>query len=242
MATSLASQLYRMRNVDRSLSTQRAQKTRASFLFDGRQAADMDNQTVFDIGQDGLRELQQINVRFSAYATTLFSAAVKDLDRVQQTRDENQKLDESIRGFLFLLAPHFLTRPAGKALEWLVRRFRIHEFNTRDMLAALFPYHETKAFLALLTIMTFESGDMSVFGFLAQQRKARRVVDRATLLAQCQRDRRLAAFIFDAETTACELGAGYAGQHAFYAAVASQFVGGLTAVGDSELQFVLPYV
>ncbi|KAJ2617295.1 snoRNA-binding rRNA-processing protein utp10 [Coemansia sp. RSA 1365] len=242
MATSLASQLYRMRNVDRSLSTQRAQKTRASFLFDGRQAADMDNQTVFDIGQDGLRELQQINVRFSAYATTLFSAAVKDLDRVQQTREENQKLDESIRGFLFLLAPHFLTRPAGKAIEWLVRRFRIHEFNTRDMLAALFPYHETKAFLALLTIMTFESGDMSVFGFLAQQRKARRVVDRATLLAQCQRDRRLAAFIFDAEATACELGAGYAGQHAFYAAVASQFVGGLAAVGDSELQFVLPYV
>ncbi|KAJ2807696.1 snoRNA-binding rRNA-processing protein utp10 [Coemansia guatemalensis] len=242
MATSLASQLYRMRNVDRSLSTQRAQKTRASFLFDGRQAADMDNQTVFDIGQDGLRELQQINVRFSSYATTLFSVAVKDLDRVQQTREENQKLDESIRGFLFLLAPHFLTRPAGKALEWLVRRFRIHEFNTRDVVAAFLPYHETKAFLALLTIMTFESSDMGLFGFLAQQRKARRVVDRTTLLAQCQRDWRLAAFIFDAQTTACELGAGYAGQHAFYATVASQFVGGLTAVGDGELQFVLPYV
>ncbi|KAJ2077855.1 snoRNA-binding rRNA-processing protein utp10 [Coemansia sp. RSA 988] len=242
MATSLASQLYRMRNVDRSLSTQRAQKTRASFLFDGRQAADMDNQTVFDIGQDGLRELQQINVRFSAYATTLFSVAVKDLDRVQQTREENQKLDESIRGFLFLMAPHFLTRPAGKALEWLVRRFRIHEFNTRDIVAALFPYHETKAFLALLTIMSFETGDMGLFGFLAQQRKARRVVDRATLLAQCQRDRRLAAFIFDAEATACRLDAGYAGQHAFYAIVASQFVEGLTAVGDGELQFVLPYV
>ncbi|KAJ2343536.1 snoRNA-binding rRNA-processing protein utp10, partial [Coemansia sp. RSA 2618] len=164
MASSLAGQLFRMRNVDRVISTERAQRIRASFLFDGRQAADIDTQTVFDIGCDGLSELRKMNRRFDAYASTLFSPAVKDLDRVLQTREENARLDESIRSFLFLVAPYFLTKPAGKALEWLVRRFRVQEFNARDVLAAILPYHETKAFLTMLTIITFETRDMELFG------------------------------------------------------------------------------
>ncbi|KAJ1733199.1 snoRNA-binding rRNA-processing protein utp10 [Coemansia biformis] len=242
MASSLASQLYRLRGIDRAISTERAQKIRASFLFDGRQAADIDNQTILDIGRDGLRELRQINRRFDVYAATLFSESVKDMDRVLQTREENNKLDESIRAFLFQLAPHFLTKPAGKALEWLVRRFRIHEFNVRDILAAILPYHETKAFLTMLTIITFEAGDMDLFGFLVTQRKARRVLDRGTLLAQCVRDRSLMAFIGNAAFRACTMGLDYPGLHSFYATVMSQYISNLPEVGDAAVQFVLPYV
>ncbi|KAJ1837686.1 snoRNA-binding rRNA-processing protein utp10, partial [Coemansia sp. RSA 486] len=169
MATSLASQLYRMSTVDRMVSTERAQKTRASFLFDGKQAADMDMQTIFDIGRDGLSDLCKVDIRFRPYASTLFSEAVKDMDRVLQTREENNKLDETIRSFLFLMARHFLTKPAGKALEWLIRRFRIQEFNAKDILAAIMPFHETKAFLSMLTIITFTPEDMHLFGFLVTQ-------------------------------------------------------------------------
>ncbi|KAJ2692795.1 snoRNA-binding rRNA-processing protein utp10, partial [Coemansia spiralis] len=242
MATSLASQLFRLRGIDRTISTERAQRIRASFLFDGRQAADIDNQTILDIGREGLRELRQINRRFDRFAATLFSEAAKDMDRVLQTREENDKLDEAIRGFLFLAAPHFLTKPAGKALEWLVRRFRIHEFNAKDILAAILPYHETKAFLTMLTIITFESGDMDLFGFLITQRKARRLLDRGTLLAQCVRDRSLMAFIANAVFRACRMGLDYPGLHSFYATVMSQFITSLPEVDNAAVQFVLPYV
>ncbi|KAI9502796.1 hypothetical protein BX070DRAFT_225622 [Coemansia spiralis] len=242
MASSLASQLYQMRNVDRIISTERAQKIRASFLFEGRQAADMDNQTVFDIGRDGLEELCKINRRFDVYADTLFSEAVKDLDRVLQTKEENKKLDESIRSFLFQLAPHFLTKPAGKALEWLVRRFRIQEFNVRDILAALLPYHETKAFLTMLTIITFDTQDMNIFGFLVAQRKARRLLDRATLMSQCMRDRSLMAFICNSVFSAVKAKLDYPGLHSFYVMITTQYIGQLQVIDDSTIQFVLPYV
>ncbi|KAJ2162622.1 snoRNA-binding rRNA-processing protein utp10 [Coemansia sp. RSA 552] len=242
MASSLAGQLYRMRTVDRVLSTERAQKTRASFLFDGKQAADIDTQTVYEIGRSGLEELRQINGQFARYAATLFSEAVKDMDRVLLTRAENAKLDKSIEQFLFQLAPHFLTRPAGKTLEWLVRRFRIHEFNTRQILAALLPYHGTKAFLTLVTIMTIETQDMDLFGFLVTQRKARRVLDSATLMAQCQRDRALVSFICKAVFKAIDAGLDYPGLHSFYAMLVSQYVSQLQAVGDAEVHFVLPFV
>ncbi|KAJ2455315.1 snoRNA-binding rRNA-processing protein utp10 [Coemansia sp. RSA 2336] len=242
MASSLASQLFRMRNVDRVISTERAQKIRASFLFEGKQAADIDNQTIFDIGRDGLNELRQMNRKFDVFANSLFSPAVKDLDRVLQTREENARLDESIRSFLFLLAPYFLTKPAGKALEWLIRRFRIQEFNARDILATILPYHETKAFLTMLTIITFETRDMDLFGFLVTQRKARRLLDRTTLLAQCQRDRGLMAFVCTSVFQAVELELDYQGLHSFYATLFSQYIGGLSTVGDRDVQFVLPFV
>ncbi|KAJ2747982.1 snoRNA-binding rRNA-processing protein utp10 [Coemansia sp. BCRC 34301] len=242
MASSLASQLYKMRTLDRVIGNERAHNVKASFLFDGRQAADLDNQTIFEIGRDGLYELQQINQRFDVYASTLFSESVKDMDRVLQTKDENAKLDESIRSFLFQLAPHFLTKPAGKAIEWLVRRFRIHEFNARDVLAAIMPYHETKAFLTMLTIITFDTADMGLFGFLVAQRKSRRVLDRQTLMSQCVRDRSLMGFVCQAVFRACGLGLDYPGLHSFYAVVVSQYIGQLSTIDNSVVQFVVPFV
>ncbi|KAJ2545092.1 snoRNA-binding rRNA-processing protein utp10 [Coemansia sp. RSA 1853] len=242
MASSLAGQLFRMRNIDRVISSERSQKIRASFLFDGRQAADIDMQTIFDIGCDGLGELRKMNRKFDSFASTLFSPAIKDLDRVLQTREENERLDESIRSFLFLMAPYFLTKPAGKALEWLIRRLRIQEFNTRDLLAAILPYHETKAFLTMLTIITFETRDMELFGFLVTQRKARRLLDRGTLMAQCVRDRALMTFVCSSVFRACQMGFGYAGLHAFYAMIFSQYITSLTSVGGADVQFVLPFV
>ncbi|KAJ2814961.1 snoRNA-binding rRNA-processing protein utp10, partial [Coemansia sp. 'formosensis'] len=224
------------------MGNERAHNVRASFLFDGRQAADLDTQTIFDIGRDGLQELRQMNQRFDAYADTLFSEAIKDMDRVLQTKEENAKLDESIRSFLFQLAPHFLTKPAGKALEWLVRRFRIHEFNARDVLAAIMPYHETKAFLTMLTIITFETSDMDLFGFLVAQRKSRRLLDRQTLMAQCLRDRSLMAFVCQAVFRACRQGLDYPGLHSFYAMVMSQYIGQLSTIDNSAVQFIVPCV
>ncbi|KAJ1720720.1 snoRNA-binding rRNA-processing protein utp10 [Coemansia erecta] len=242
MASSLAGQLYRMTTVDRAIGSERTQRMRASFLFDSKQAADMDMQTIFDIGRDGLNELRKVNRRFDAFQRTLFSEAMKDMDRAVQTKEENERLDTEIQSFLFLVGPHFLTRPAGKALEWLIRRFRIEEFNAKDILAAIMPYHETKAFLTMLTIIRFSTEDMGEFGFLVAQRKARRLLDRATLLAQCVIDRSVMAFICQGVFRASRKGLDYTAQHSFYAALMSQYIGQLGEVTDATIQFVMPLV
>ncbi|KAJ2377784.1 snoRNA-binding rRNA-processing protein utp10, partial [Coemansia sp. RSA 2603] len=242
MASSLAGQLYRMTTVDRAIGSERTQRMRASFLFDSKQAADMDMQTIFDIGRDGLNELRKVSRRFDPFQRTLFSEAMKDVDRAVQTKEENQRLDAEIQSFLFLVGPHFLTRPAGKALEWLIRRFRIEEFNAKDILAAIMPYHETKAFLTMLTIIRFSTEDMKEFGFLVAQRKARRLLDRGTLMAQCVIDRSVMAFICQGVFRASQQGLDYAGQHSFYAALMSQYIGQLGEVTDATIQFVMPLV
>ena len=48
---------------------------------------------------------------------------------VMQTPEMNKKTDDSIHSFLALLSPYFLLRPAHKALELLVRKYRVHDYN-----------------------------------------------------------------------------------------------------------------
>ncbi|KAJ1921530.1 snoRNA-binding rRNA-processing protein utp10 [Mycoemilia scoparia] len=242
MASSLAQQLSRIQVADRAGRSEKSQLFRDSFLFDPRQAANLDLQTIFDIGQDGLSELCKMNSRFSFYSKTLFSEAVKSMDRILQTKKENDILDASIQSFLRELAPYFQTKSAGKALEWLIRRFRINEFNVRDTVAAFIPYHETKAFLSLLTVLHFSPADMKTFKFLATQRKSRQLLDRHTLVQQCIHDRSVLAFISDAVIATVKCNQSYPTLLSFYATLFSQYIGDLPNVNDHAIQFIAPYI
>ncbi|KAJ2438775.1 snoRNA-binding rRNA-processing protein utp10, partial [Coemansia sp. RSA 2424] len=104
------------------------------------------------------------------------------------------------------------------------------------------PYHETKAFLTMLTIITFDTADMGLFGFLVAQRKSRQLLDRQTLMSQCVRDRSLMGFVCQAVFRACRLGLDYPGLHSFYAMVMSQYIGQLATIDNGAIQFVVPYV
>jgi hypothetical protein len=46
------------------------------------------------------------------------------IDRQQVSEKENKKLDQSVAAFLRLVSAHILLRPAHKALEYLLRRYR----------------------------------------------------------------------------------------------------------------------
>lgn len=66
------------------------------------------------------------SAEFRAYEQTLFSPKSKETERLQLTSDENAALDEQITSFLRLLSPFFLLKPAHKALEYLIRKYRIN--------------------------------------------------------------------------------------------------------------------
>lgn len=69
----------------------------------------------------------------------------------------NRKLDKGIEKFFTLLAPYFLVNCAHKALEWLIHRFHVHQFNKDAFLLLILPYHETNIFVRALQIVDLSS-------------------------------------------------------------------------------------
>lgn len=69
---------------------------------------------------------------------------------VDQTQEENQKIDELVTKFLLLLSPYFLQASSFKVLEWLIRHFQVNEMNVNEMMRCILPYHETRQFIRVL--------------------------------------------------------------------------------------------
>ncbi|KAK3912207.1 HEAT repeat-containing protein 1 [Frankliniella fusca] len=156
MATSLAAQLKRLQAPQTSLLLQ--DKKRPSLLFDPKEAANYDRQTIYELGVAGLEELKTLYARFSEFESTLFDISSISLERGVQSKEVNKKLDANIKKFFYLLSPYFLLKPAHKALEWLVQRFHVHQYNAEDFFMLALPYHESRIFIRVMQLIDFSSG------------------------------------------------------------------------------------
>ncbi|KAI0406703.1 armadillo-type protein [Xylaria palmicola] len=155
MATALAAQLAQIAANSKSSLDVKAQKAAhsKSLIFEPRAAAVQNLQTLYGICREGFDELCQLDSRFIPFATTIFSEQSQDEDRAQMTAAENTELDKRIDAFLRLAGARLRLMPTIKAIEWLVRRFRIHEYNTATLLSTFLPYHTIPAFVTLLSIL-----------------------------------------------------------------------------------------
>lgn len=126
MATSLASQLAKIRVESTNALDLKAQKKAhsKSLLFDAHHAATQDFNTLFQLCHEGYQEICQLDQRFEAFAGNLFSDQSKQEDRTQMTAAQNKRLDNVLEDFMSLVTGRLLLKPAVKAMEWLVRRFR----------------------------------------------------------------------------------------------------------------------
>ncbi|KAG0048658.1 HEAT repeat-containing protein 1 [Gryganskiella cystojenkinii] len=237
--SSLANQLKRIGTADANKGSEKAAKHRASFLFDSKQAADYDIDTIYSIGVNGCAELRLLDDNFAPFEKTLFSESMKNVDRALQSKEDNAKLDESITQFLRLLSPYFLLKPSGKALEWLIRRFRIHEFNIDAILHCILPYHESSLFVTMAAILRVD--EASRWNFLLPIRKNKQPLDRTVLIQAMLKDRSLVEFV-------CEIPLWANGRRAFktatsfYAAVILQYLATVPVITDDVLTVVLPHV
>ncbi|XP_050461226.1 HEAT repeat-containing protein 1 [Cataglyphis hispanica] len=158
MATSLAAQLKKLRTPQTNLLLQ--DKKRSSLLFDPKEAANLDRDTVLSIGQSGLQELVKLSVFFEDFNATLFAQSTVNLERAVQDTTVNKKLDAEITKFLLLLSPYFLLSASHKALEWLIYRYHIHHYNRDQYILLIFPYHETRMFVRALQLIDLsDEGD-----------------------------------------------------------------------------------
>ena len=126
MATALTAQLAQIRaKTTNSLDLKAQKKAHSqSLLFDPPVAATQDFDTIYQVCCEGYQELCQLDSRFNSFARNIFSEQSKQEDRTQMTAEQNQELDVVLEKFLGLVGGRLLLKPAIKAVEWLVRRFR----------------------------------------------------------------------------------------------------------------------
>ncbi|KAF3933603.1 hypothetical protein ABW19_dt0207210 [Dactylella cylindrospora] len=176
MASTLAAQLQSLQKTRPSTlsSTVDPKSLRklhsVSLLFTPEHAATQDFDTIFSICYEGFEELCSLDHRFVVFERTLFSEQSVTVDREVLGKGDNEKLDGNVKEFLGLLGGWVLVKSGVKALEWLVRRFRIHYHNTSLLMLTFLPYHQHPFFLRLLSIIPQPLPDE--FKFLTSYRKA----------------------------------------------------------------------
>lgn len=178
MASSLSQQLSQVRshNAAQLGNAKSAAKVQsASYLFPPQVASLQDFQTLQALGENGWDELSAYDTVFSKWdqatgaGEVLFGESSRGLDRLMKTKEENRSLDSTIAEFFSLSGGNLLDRSTGKCIEWLVRRFRVHEYNVEMVLSAFMPYHETQEFARMLQLLNLQ--DKPHFAFLLPVQK-----------------------------------------------------------------------
>ncbi|KAF7845346.1 uncharacterized protein G2W53_002251 [Senna tora] len=126
MATTIAAQLKAVQLFVQSSDCQSLKRpfTRPSILFDPKEAADIDIQTIWNIALQGLEVLINSDERFKNYKNVLFSRRNKELDRELMGIEENNQINVSISSYLRLLSGYFVLPSSTKTLEYLIRRYK----------------------------------------------------------------------------------------------------------------------
>ncbi|KUL89403.1 hypothetical protein ZTR_04421 [Talaromyces verruculosus] len=174
MASSLAAQLAQVAAKSSNPLDLKAQRVAhsKSLIFEYKVAKSQDFDTLYQICNDAYQELCRLDARFTGFERTIFSIHSKTEDRTEMTAAQNKELDVALEAFMGLVGGKLQLTPAVKALEWLIRRFRVHEVNTAFLILTFLPYHSLPIFLNLLNILP---DDLTpTFNFL-QPYKAERV-------------------------------------------------------------------
>ncbi|KAI9261063.1 hypothetical protein BY458DRAFT_557445 [Sporodiniella umbellata] len=234
---SLKQQLKKIGTLDLRNVTEGSRKTRPSFLFTPREAADQDLETIYSIAYNGIMELVILDEKFAPYEKTLFSEKMKSVDRVLQTKEENDKLNSSINSFLCHLSPYFLLKPSGKVLEYLIRRFRVQDFNIESIIKCILPYHETKAFVKMVSIMTIP--EKSPWEFLSPIKRSLLPLERSLLVKKMGKNRYVFDFICKMVTKAM---VPYPTLYSFYAALMTDYIKSVQTVNTDVVIALTPHL
>lgn len=237
MATSIASQLQALKSVVK-VDTEPPKKpfTRPSILFNPKDAADIDIDTIFSLALSGLEILISKEERFRNYKSTLFGHKSRELDRELMGIDKNNQINNDISSYLRLLSDHFELVAARRTLEYLIRRYKIHIYNAEELILCTLPYHDTHEFVRILQLIDTGNGR---WNFLDGVKASGAPPPRKVIVQQCMRD----LGVLDAISE-------YARPKKIQPKIAADFctaimmevLGSLPAVNSDALRIILQYV
>ncbi|KAG1720632.1 hypothetical protein EDB19DRAFT_1775930 [Suillus lakei] len=254
MPSALASQLAASASLNASLLEAHTNKRRRteSYLFTGRDADVHDLDSIHALASNAFAQLSSLSPAFTArtiklgsdgsslsvdFDQSLFSEAARNVDRTMQSREVNANLDRTLNAFLSLLGPWLMEAPTSKVLEWLVRRFRINEFNVDAVLSLFFPYHESPHFVKMLSILHISSS--SIFSFLLPFKSAATPLARSSMVKAMAANQAVARFIASLLPTAMRGSCSHRTLVAFNAATMHDYIASSPALDEGILAFLL---
>ncbi|KAJ7042839.1 hypothetical protein C8F04DRAFT_1251651 [Mycena alexandri] len=239
MVSSLAAQLAKGASLNTNLLVDRSRrKASESYLFTGREADQHDLESIYALGVNGFIQLTSLNAAFREFEGPLFSEGSKDADRTLLSSEAISQLDASIASFLALLGPYLIEAPTGKVLEWLVRRFRINEFNVESILALFLPYHESPHFAKMLSILHVKPN--STWSFLLPFKAAAQNVPRVSLVTELLKNSDATRFIVNLLPTAMKANRSHHTLLAFNAATIHDYLTRTKSLDEGTLAHLLP--
>ncbi|KAF4611649.1 hypothetical protein D9613_003824 [Agrocybe pediades] len=219
--------------VDRS-----RRKPTQSYLFTGREADQYDLESIHALGVNSLLHLASLNPALEKYEDTLFSDRAKETDRTLLTAEAVEELDKAIENLLWLLSPYLMESPTGKIIEWLVRRFRINEFNVEAILSLFLPYHESPHFAKMITILNIKPN--STWSFLIPYKSAAQNVPRVSLVTEMLKNSEVARFVASLLPTAIKKGVCHRVIVTFNAATFHDFIKRSKSFNEGTVAYLLP--
>ncbi len=99
-----------------------------------------------------------------------------------------------------------MLKATHKVLEFLIRRYHIHEHNTDSVIECILPYHETKYFSRMLQLTKLPAG--SRWEFLGTAQKSNAALARLTLIQRCLVDAEVLVFVAECAKRQAELARG----------------------------------
>ncbi|KAA8539764.1 hypothetical protein F0562_026456 [Nyssa sinensis] len=239
MATSIASQLQAIKSLIQIDSEPRKRPfTRPSIIFDPKEAADIDLDTLLDIALSGLEALIMADKKFCNYKNDLFSYKSRELDRELLGIEENNRINASISSYLRLLSGHFELPSALKTLEYLIRRYKIHVYNTEELILCALPYHDTHVFVRIVQLL--DTGN-SKWKFLDGVKASGAPPPRKVIVQQCIRDMGILEALCNYASPTKKFQASRPVIN-FCTAVVVETLGSLMTVDSNVVKRVLPYV
>ncbi|GAA5933796.1 hypothetical protein JCM3775_000286 [Rhodotorula graminis] len=176
--SSLAAQLQARQTVDSArLSSTRALKNIPSFIYTSRHASTLTTADLHSIAANAWDQLSALDPFFGLHFKEILGEQAKSLDRTGLTKDENDKVGRSVDKVLRALGKHMLLKPAGVVLEWLVRRFRVQDFNVPGLIALFLPYHNTPHFPSALNLVAESTMAGTAFAGLLPAKKSLAPID-----------------------------------------------------------------
>nr|KAK5450986.1 snoRNA-binding rRNA-processing protein utp10 [Exophiala xenobiotica] len=179
-----------------------------SLIFDRPVAAKQDWDTIYQICVDGFQELCLLDSRLREFEQNLYSPQAKDQDREQLSKTQNETLGVVVERCLALLGSKVVLRPGVRAVEWLIRRFRVHVYNTSALLATFLPYHETLVFRSVLSIIPANKV-VNEWKFLGPYHKIAANVPRHAVVYSATNNDAFFSYLNNYTLRACQEGAGH---------------------------------
>lgn len=180
--SSLASQLAGIAKQNQAVALDRKKRSKlhsVSLIHEAQYAATQDYETIYEDAMDALERLEALDSRFGKFKNTIFASTSIRIDRLVQSKEENENLDRTIDTFLALLAPYWDLAIAARAAEWPLRRFQMNIHNAEQMLLTTLPYFHRPAFVRILYVVNKLP---TLFSWLNNFKKGNKAPSKSTMV------------------------------------------------------------